>query len=138
MALQSCRNPAFRASADIVALAERKAPQVTVDDEQVTDRLVRLVAIVLFLKAAGLVLLAVSAAVRPVPGRVVVVTAVLAAAMIVAALGLLRSLRWAWPLAFLTLVADTVIIGGILRLLIDVGLALVLFQPRVRKRFGFR
>ena len=111
---------------------------MTVDDEQVTDRLVRLVAIVLFLKAAGLLVLAVSAAVRPVPGRVLVVTVVLAAAMAVAALGLLRSLRWAWPLAFVTLVADAVIIGGILRLLIDVGVALVLFQPRVRARFGMR
>ena len=30
------------------------------------------------------------------------------------------------------------IIGGILRLLIDVGVALVLFQPRVRARFGMR
>ena len=111
---------------------------MTVDDEQVTDRLVRLVAIVLFLKAAGLVVLAVSAAVRPVPGRVVVVTVAMGVAMVVAALGLLRSRRWAWPLAFVTLVADTVIIGGILRLLIDVGLALVLFQPRVRARFGMR
>jgi len=56
----------------------------------------------------------------------------------VAAIGLLRSRRWAWPLAFVTLVADAVIIGGILRLLIDVGVALVLFQPRVRARFGMR
>ena len=111
---------------------------MTVDDEQVTDRLVRLVAIVLFVKVAGLLVLAGSAVARPVPGRVVVVTVVLAAAMAAAAIGLLRSLRWAWPLAFLTLIADTVIIGGILRLLIDVGLALVLFQPRVRKRFGLR
>jgi hypothetical protein len=111
---------------------------VTVDDELVTDRLVRLVAIVLFLKAAGLLVLAGSAAVRPVPGRVLVVTVVLAAAMVAAAIGLLRSRRWAWPLAFVTLVADAVIIGGILRLLIDVGVALVLFQPRVRARFGMR
>ena len=72
---------------------------MTVDDEQLTDRLVRLVAIVLFLKAAGLLVLTVSATVRPVPGRVVVVTGVLAVAMVVAALGLLRSRRWAWPLA---------------------------------------
>lgn len=111
---------------------------MTVDDEQVTDRLVRLVAIVLFVKAAGLLVLAGSAAARPVPGRVLVVTVVLAVAMIVAAIGLLRSLRWAWPVAFLVLVADAVIIGGILRLLIDVGIALVLFQPRVRRRFGLR
>ena len=76
---------------------------MTVDDEQVTDRLVRLVVIVLFLKSAGLLVLAVSAAVRPVPGRVLVVTVVLAVAMAVAALGLLgraagpgpwRSSRW--------------------------------------------
>jgi hypothetical protein len=112
---------------------------VTVDDEQLmTDRLVRLVAIVLFLKVVGLLVLAGSAVVRPVPGRVVVVTAALAVAMALAAIGLLRSRRWAWPLAFVTLVADAVIIGGILRLLIDVGVALVLFQPRVRNRFGMR
>lgn len=107
-------------------------------DEQLTDRLVRLVAIVLFLKAAGLLVLAAAAAGRPVPGRAVVVTLALGAVMAAAALGLLRSRRWAWPLAFTVLVADAVIIGGMLRLLIDVGVALVLFQPRVRARFGLR
>jgi hypothetical protein len=107
-------------------------------EEQLTDRLVRLVAIVLFLKAAGLLVLVGSAAVRPVPGRALAVTLTLGAVMVAAALGLLRSRRWAWPLAFTVLVADAVIIGGILRLLIDVGVALVLFQPRVRARFGLR
>ncbi len=108
------------------------------DDTQLTDRLIRLAAIVLFLKAAGLVVLAVSATVRPVPGRGLVVALVLAAAMAGAAVGLLQSRRWAWPLAFTVLIADAVIIGGLLRLLIDVGVALVLFQPRVRARFGLR
>ena len=107
-------------------------------DAQLTDRLVRLVAIVLFVKAAGLLLLASSAAVRPVPGRGLLVALVLAAAMAGVAAGLLRSWRWAWPLAFTVLIADAVIVGGLLRLLIDVGVALVLFQPRVRARFGLR
>ena len=51
---------------------------------------------------------------------------------------LLRKRRWAWALALTVLIGDAVIIGGLLRLLIDVGLALVLFQPPVRARFGLR
>jgi hypothetical protein len=107
-------------------------------DAQTTDRLVRLVVIVLFLKVAGFVLLAGSAAFRPVSGRGLVVGLVLAAAMVAVAVGLLRSRPWAWPLTFGVLIADAVIIGGLLRLLIDVGIALILFQPRVRARFGLR
>jgi hypothetical protein len=110
---------------------------VTADD-RLTDRLVRLVVIVLALKAAGLLVLAASAAFRPVPGRGLAVALVLAAAMAAVIAGLLRSRRWAWPLAITVLIADAMIIGGLLRLLIDVGLALVLFQPPVRARFGLR
>ena len=58
--------------------------------------------------------------------------------MIGVALGLLRSWRWAWPVAFTVLIVDAVLVGGLLRLLLDVGLALVLFQPPVRARFGLR
>ena len=108
------------------------------DDVQLTDRLVRLVVIVLVIKVAGFLVLAASAAVREVPARGLVVTLVLAAAMAGVAVGLLQSRRWAWPLALTVLIADAVIVGGLLRLLIDVGLALVLFQPRVRARFGLR
>jgi hypothetical protein len=107
-------------------------------DEQLADRLVRLAAIVLGLKAAGLLLLAGSAVFRPIPGRGLAVSLVLAAAMVAVVVGLLRSRRWAWPLALTVLIADAMIVGGLLRLLIDVGLALVLFQPAVRHRFGMR
>ena len=107
-------------------------------DEQLADRLVRLAAIVLGLKAAGLLLLAGSAVFRPIPGRGLAVSLVLAAAMVAVVVGLLQSRRWAWPLALTVLIADAMIVGGLLRLLIDVGLALVLFQPAVRHRFGMR
>ena len=107
-------------------------------DEETTDRLVRLAAIVLGLKAAGLVLLAGSAVFRPIPGRAVTVALVLGAAMVAVVVGLLRSRRWAWPLALGVLIADAMLVGGLLRLLIDVGIALVLFQPPVRARFGMR
>jgi hypothetical protein len=107
-------------------------------DAQRTDRLVRLVVIVLFLKVAGFLVLAAAATVRDVPGRSVAVSLVLAAAMAGVAVGLLQSRRWAWSLALTVLIADAVIIGGLLRLLIDVGIALVLFQPPVRQRFGLR
>ena len=107
-------------------------------DEQLADRLVRLAAIVLGLKAAGLLLLAGSAVFRPIPGRGLAVSLVLAAAMVAVVVGLLQSRRWAWPLALTVLIAVAMIVGGLLRLLIDVGIALVLFQPPVRARFGLR
>jgi hypothetical protein len=106
--------------------------------EELADRLVKLAAVVLGLKAAGLLLLAGTALFRPVPGRGLTVALALAAAMIAVIFGLLRSRRWAWPLALTVLIADAVIIGGLLRLLLDVGVALVLFQPPVRARFGLR
>ena len=107
-------------------------------DEETTDRLVRIAAIVLGLKAAGLLLLAGSALFRPIPGRGLAVSLVLAAAMIAVVVGLLQSRRWAWPLSLTVLLADAMLVGGLLRLLIDVGIALVLFQPPVRARFGLR
>jgi hypothetical protein len=136
--LQSCRNPAFKALAGIVAMAGGEGRRPVAADEQTADRLVRLAAIVLGLKAAGLLLLAGSAAFRPIPGRGLAVALVLGAAMIAVVVGLLQSRRWAWPLALTVLIADALIVGGLLRLLIDVGLALVLFQPPVRARFGLR
>ena len=107
-------------------------------DEQTADRLVRLAAIVLGLKAAGLLLLAGSAAFRPVPARALTVSLVLGVAMGLVCFGLLRKRRWGWALTLTVLIGDAVIIGGLLRLLIDVGLAMVLFQPAVRHRFGMR
>ena len=107
-------------------------------EDQLADRLVRIVVIVLFVKAAGLVILGVGGAVRSAPGRSLVVAVALAAAMAGVAIGLLRSWRWAWPFAISVLMADALLVDGLLRLLIDVGLALVLFQPRVRARFGLR
>jgi len=105
--------------------------------EQLADRLVRLVVIVLFIKVAGFLVLAASAAARDaLATRGLVVTLVLAAAMAAVAVGLLQTRRWAWPAALFVLIADAVIIGGLLRLLIDVGIGLVLFQPPVRARFG--
>jgi hypothetical protein len=136
--LQSCRNPAFKAKAGIVAMAEGEERRPVAADEETTDRLVRLAAIVLGLKAAGLLLLAGSAVFRPIPGRALTVALVLGAAMIAVVVGLLQSRRWAWPLALTVLIADAMLVGGLLRLLIDVGLALVLFQPPVRARFGMR
>jgi hypothetical protein len=41
--------------------------------------------------------------------------------MVAVCLGLLRSRRWAWPPALIVLIADAVIVGGLLRLLLDVG-----------------
>jgi hypothetical protein len=105
-------------------------------DEELADRLVQLAVVVLGIKAAGL--LAGSAAFRPVPARALTVSLVLGVAMGLVCFGLLRKRRWGWTLALTVLIADAVIIGGLLRLLIDVGLVLVLFQPAVRHRFGMR
>jgi hypothetical protein len=111
---------------------------VTADEDQRTDRLVWIVVVVLFIKAAGLVVLSVEGAFRSASGRGLLVALVLAAAMVGVAIGLLRSWRWAWVAGFAVLMADALLVAGLLRLLIDVGLALVLFQPRVRARFGLR
>ena len=107
-------------------------------DEELADRLVQLTAVVLGIKAVGLLLLAGSAIFRPVPARALTVSLVLGLAMVVVVVGLLQKRRWGWTLALTVVIADAVIIGGLLRLLIDVGLAMVLFQPAVRHRFGMR
>ena len=107
-------------------------------DEELADRLVQLTAVVLGIKAAGLLLLAGSTLFRPVPTRALTVSVVLGVAMVAAVVGLVQKRRWAWPLALTVIIGDAIIIGGLLRLLIDVGLALVLFQPAVRHRFGMR
>jgi hypothetical protein len=110
---------------------------VTAEDD-LAERLVRLVVLVLFLKAAGFLVLLLWGSYRSASGRDLVIALALAAAMVGVALGLLRAQRWAWPLALAALVADAVLVDGLLRWLIDVGLALVLFQPKVRARFSIR
>jgi hypothetical protein len=107
-------------------------------DEELADRLVQLTAVVLGIKAVGLLLLAGSTVFRPVPPRALTVSLVLGVAMVVVCYGLVRKRRWGWPLALTVIIGDAIIIGGLLRLLIDVGLAMVLFQPAVRHRFGMR
>lgn len=62
----------------------------------------------------------------------------MAAGMIGVGVGLLKWQRWAWPLALCLLVLDATLVGGILRLLIDVGLLFLLVRPQVRSRFGMR
>jgi hypothetical protein len=111
---------------------------MTTDEHQLADRLVSIVVVVFFIKAAGVVLLLASATFRPTSGRGVPVAVLLAAGLVAAAVGLLRNQRWAWPLALAVLVLDAVLVPGILRWLIDFGLAIVLTRPQVRARFGIR
>jgi|Tabmets5t2r1_1033131.scaffolds.fasta_scaffold31901_2 hypothetical protein len=111
---------------------------MTTDEHLLADRLVRIVVVVFFLKAAGVVLLLASATFRETSGRGLPLAVLLAAALVAVAVGLLRSQRWAWPAALAVLVLDAVLVPGILRWVIDFGLALVLVRPQVRARFGIR
>ena len=108
------------------------------EDKQLADRLVGIVVVVYFLKAAGVLLLLASATFRSTSGRGLPVAVLLLAGLVAAAVGLLKRQRWAWPLALAVLVVDAVLIPGILRWVIDFGLALVLVRPQVRVRFGVR
>ena len=108
------------------------------EDKQLADRLVGIVVVVFFLKAAGVLLLLASATFRSTSGRGLPVAILLLAGLVAAAVGLLKRQRWAWPLALAVLVVDAVLIPGILRWVIDFGLALVLVRPQVRVRFGVR
>jgi len=108
------------------------------DDQLLADRLVGIVVVVFFLKAAGILLLLASATFRETSGTGLPVAVLLGAGLVAAAVGLLRRQRWAWPLALAVLVLDAVLVPGILRWLIDFGLALVLVRPQVRVRFGIR
>ena len=107
---------------------------MTTDEHEQADRLV----VVFFLKAAGVLLLLASAKFRSTSGRGLPVAVLLAAGLVAAAVGLLRNQRWAWPLALAVLVLDAVLVPGVLRWVIDFGLAIVLVRPQVRAKFGIR
>ena len=111
---------------------------MTTEEPQLADRLVSIVVVVFFVKAAGVLLLLASATFRSTSGRGVPVAVLLAAGLVAAAVGLLRNQRWAWPLALAVLVVDAVLVPGVLRLLIDFGLAIVLTRRPVRAKFGIR
>jgi hypothetical protein len=111
---------------------------MTTDEPQLADRLVSIVVVVFFIKAAGVVLLLASATFRETSGRGLPVAVLLAAGLVAAAVGLLRNQRWAWPLALAVLVLDAVLVPGVLRWVIDFGLVLVLTRRQVRARFGIR
>ncbi len=72
----------------------------------------------------------------PLSGRIVPL--LLAAAAIAVGVGLMLGKRWAWLFALLVLIVDVTLVGGILRLLVNLGLVLLLVRPRVRARFGMR
>ena len=111
---------------------------MTTDEHVLADRLVGIVVVVFFLKAVGVLLLLASATFRSTSGGGVPVAVLLFVSLVAAAVGLLKWQRWAWPLALAVLVVDAVLIPGVLRWLIDFGLALVLVRPQVRARFGIR
>ena len=111
---------------------------MTTDERPLADRLVMIVVVVFFLKAVGVLLLLASATFRATSGGGLPVAVLLAVALAAAAVGLLKGQRWAWPLALAVLVVDAVLVPGVLRWVIDFGLALVLVRPQVRARFGIR
>lgn len=111
---------------------------MTTDEHERADQLVSIVVVVFVIKAVGVVLLLASATFRATSGTGVPVAVLLAAGLITAAIGLHRKQRWAWPLALAVLVLDAVLVPGVLRWVIDFGLAIVLVRPRVRARFGIR
>jgi hypothetical protein len=111
---------------------------MTTDEQERADRLVSIVVVVFVIKAIGVVVLLASATFRETSGNGLPVAVLLAAGLVAAAVGLQRRQRWAWPLALAVLVLDAVLIPGVLRWVIDFGLALVLVRPRVRDRFGIR
>jgi hypothetical protein len=111
---------------------------MTTDEHQLAHRLVMIVVVVFLLKAAGVVLLLASATFRSTSGRGLPVAVLLLVTLVVAAVGLLKGQRWAWPLSLAVLVLDAILVPGILRWVIDFGLAVVLARPQVRARFGIR
>jgi hypothetical protein len=111
---------------------------MTTDEHELANRLVMIVVVVFLLKAVGVLILLASATFRSTSGGGLPVAVLLAVSLVAAAIGLLRGQRWAWPLALAVLVVDAVLVPGVLRWVIDFGLALVLVRPQVRARFGIR
>jgi len=100
------------------------------------QRSVTIAAIVFFLKAVGFIVAIVLALGDTLSLGARIVPPLLAAGTIGAGVGLLLWKRWAWLLALCVLIADAALVGGILRLLIDLGLLFLLVRPQVRSRFG--
>jgi hypothetical protein len=102
------------------------------------QRSVMIVALVFFVKAAGFIVVAVLAVGDTLSLGARIVPPLLAAGTIAAGGGLLRWKRWAWLLSMCVLLADAILVRGLLRLLIDLALLILLVRPQVRARFGMR
>jgi hypothetical protein len=102
------------------------------------ERSITITALVFFLKAIGFVVAIALAISDELALRGLIVPALLALATAGAGLGLLQRRRWAWLLALAVLIVDVTVVGGILRMLIDLGLVFLLVRPQVRARFGMR
>jgi hypothetical protein len=111
---------------------------MTTEEHERADRLVSIVVVVFVIKTVGVVLLLASATFRATSATGVPLAVLLAAGLVASAVGLQKRQTWAWPLALAVLVVDAVLVPGVLRWVIDFGLALVLVRPRVRARFGIR
>jgi hypothetical protein len=111
---------------------------MTTGEHERADRLVSIVVVVFVIKAAGVVLLLASATFRATSGTGLPLAVLLAAGLVASAVGLHRRQRWAWPLALAVLVLDAVLVPGVLRVVIDFGLALLLTRRPVRDRFGIK
>jgi hypothetical protein len=102
------------------------------------ERSITITALVFFLKAVGFVVAIALAVAEARALRGLIVPSLLAVATAAAGLGLLQRRRWAWLLALCVLIVDVTVVGGILRMLIDLGLVFLLVRPQVRARFGMR
>jgi hypothetical protein len=107
------------------------------------DQAVSLVAILFFVGAAFLLLPLLGSLGRLGPFGLILLA--LGAAQVVAAVGLLKTKRWAWPLgvgaaslgAAVALLQFTVsILSGLFELLFAAITLYLLFRPSVRERFG--
>jgi hypothetical protein len=102
------------------------------------QRSVVIAALVFFVKAVGFIVVAALAVGDTLSVGARIVPPLLAAGTAAAGIGLLLWKRWAWLLALCALLADAILVTGLLRLLIDLGLLILLIRPQVRARFGMR
>lgn len=75
-------------------------------------------------------------------GEILLLPLLIIAGYVAAGAGLLKSQRWAWPLAVAmaglsALISLMSLPAGVIRLLFDALLLYLLFRPAVRERFGF-